>query len=146
MIRAIKRKLREIGVRGLPEHLRDAQRGEDLAYELLCDEGFRVIARNYRSRSGRGEIDLLGWDGEWLACVEVKTRKNDDFGRPEERVNREKQRRLVSAAYDYTRRADIDPDLLRFDIVSVLLGKSPEVELYRAAYTARSAMERRGFG
>lgn len=146
MILALKRKLREVARRGLPEHLRNAQRGEDLAYERLCDEGFRVVARNYRSRSGRGEIDLLGWDGEWLACVEVKTRKSDDFGRPEASVNREKQRNLVAAAYDYTRRADIDPDLLRFDIVSVLLGKEPEVELYRAAYTARGAMERRGLG
>jgi putative endonuclease len=146
VIRALKRKLREVASRGLPEHLRNAQRGEDLAYERLCDEGFRVVARNYRSRSGRGEIDLLGWDGEWLACVEVKTRKNDDFGRPEASVNRDKQRLLVSAAYDYTRRAGIDPDLVRFDIVSVLLGESPTVELYRAAYTARAAMERHGFG
>jgi putative endonuclease len=146
VIGALKRKLREVASRGLPEHLRNAQRGEDLAYERLCAEGFRVVARNYRSRSGRGEIDLLGWDGEWLACVEVKTRKNDDFGRPEASVNRDKQRRLVAAAYDYTRRAGIDPDLVRFDIVSVLLGENPTVELYRAAYTARAAMERRGFG
>jgi putative endonuclease len=88
----------------------------------------------------------LGWDGEWLACVEVKTRKNDEFGRPETRVDRDKQRRLVAAAYDYARRAEVDPELLRFDVVSVLLGDPPEVELYRAAFTARSAMERRGLG
>ena len=69
MIRQLKRRLHEFANRGLPEHLRDGQRGEDLAYELLVDEGFQVIARNYRSRSGKGEIDLLGWDGEWLACV-----------------------------------------------------------------------------
>lgn len=146
MILALKRKLREAASRGLPEHLRDAQRGEDLAYERLREEGFRVVARNYRSRSGRGEIDLLGWDGEWLACVEVKTRKNEDFGRPETSVDREKQRQLVAAAYDYARRADVDSELLRFDIVSVLLGPPAEVELYRAAFTARSSMERRGLG
>ena len=115
-----------------------------MAYEHVCDEGFRVVARNYRSRSGRGEIDLLGWDDAWLACIEVKTRKNDDFGRPESRVNREKRKNLIAAAYDYARRADVDPDLLRFDIVSVLLGEPPEVELYRAAFTARASMERRG--
>lgn len=146
MIRELKRRLHKLAGRRLPEHLRDGQRGEDLAYELLCDAGFQVVARNYRSRSGKGEIDLLGWDGEWLACVEVKTRRNDDFGRPEMRVDRDKQRRLVSAAYDYARRADVDPERLRFDIVSVLLGEPPTVELYRAAFTARSAMERRGFG
>jgi putative endonuclease len=146
VIRELKRRLHEFASRGLPEHLRDGQRGEDLAYELLCDEGFRVVARNYRSRSGKGEIDLLGWDGEWLACVEVETRRNDDFGRPEMRVDRDKQKRLVSAAYDYARRAEIDPERLRFDIVSVLLDEPPTVELYRAAFTARSAMERRGIG
>jgi putative endonuclease len=146
VIRKLKRLLHEFAGRGLPRHLRDGQRGEDLAYELLCDEGFRVVARNYRSRSGKGEIDLLGWDGPWLACVEVKTRRNDDFGRPELRVDRDKQKRLISAAYDYARRAAVDPELLRFDIVSVLLATPPEVALYRAAFTARSAMERRGIG
>ena len=77
---------------------------------------------------------------------ESEPRRNEDFGRPEMSVNRDKQRRLVSAAYDYFRRAAVDPELVRFDIVSELLAKPPEVELYRAAFTARSAMERRGIG
>ena len=60
MIRELKRRLHELASRDLPPHLRDGQRGEDLAYELLCNEGFQVVARNYRSRSGKGEVDLLG--------------------------------------------------------------------------------------
>ena len=60
MIRELKRRLHELASRGLPEHLRDGQRGEDLAYELLRGQGFQVTARNYRSRSGKGEIDLPG--------------------------------------------------------------------------------------
>ena len=71
MIRELKRRLHEFAGRVLPEHLRDGQRWQDLAYDLVRDEGFQAIARNYRSRSGKGEIDLLGWDGESLTCVKV---------------------------------------------------------------------------
>ena len=84
MIAALIAKLRSLADRDLPQRLQDGRRGEELAYRHLRREGYRVVARNYRSRSGKGEIDLLGWDGEMLACVEVKTRKNADFGRPEE--------------------------------------------------------------
>ena len=127
-------RLRAAADRRLPPHLRDARRGEDLAYRHLRGLGYRVVARNFRARSGRGEIDLLGWDGEQLACVEVKTRKNAVHGRPEEFVDRAKQRMLIGAAQEYVRRAKIDPARLRFDIVSVTLEPEPTVEVYKDAF------------
>ncbi len=137
MIGALLAKLRAAADRDLPQHLRDARRGEDLAYAHLRGLGYKVVARNYRSRSGRGEIDLLAWDGDYLACVEVKARRTADFGRPEESVDRDKRRLLVYAANDYARRAGVDPDRLRFDIVSIVFSEPPEIELYQAAFTAR---------
>ena len=74
----------------------------------------------------------------------MKARRSADFGRPEERGNREKRRLLVHAAHDYARRAGVDPDRLRFDIVSIVFSEPPEIELYQAAFTSRDLERRRG--
>ena len=137
--------LRARAERSLPQHLRDARRGEDLAYDHLRRLGYTVVARNYRPRHGRQELDLVAWDAERLAIIEVKTRASEEFGRPERAVGQEKRRHLVRAAKEYARRADIDFARVRFDVVSVLLGGEPRIELYKAAFTASSTKKRRRF-
>ena len=62
--------------------------GEDLAHRYLRGRGCTVVARNYRPRSGVGEIDLVAWHGKTLAFVEVKTRAGEDFGPPESALAR----------------------------------------------------------
>src|SRR5260370_22822027 len=84
------------------------RRAEDLAHRFLRRRGMVIVARNYRPPSGAGEIDLIGWDGDRLAFVEVKSRATDDFGSPERAVNDEKQRFLERSARDYARRAGGD--------------------------------------
>ena len=76
-------------------------RGELMAYGYLKRQGYRIVAHRYRSRSG--EIDLIGWDGDILAFIEVKYRRNCRYGRPEEAVGRSKQRQIYRAAADYRR-------------------------------------------
>ena len=114
MLQALFRKLRALADRRLPDHLREARRGEDLAYRYLSGNGYRIVARNYRSRSGKGEIDLVGWDQDRLAFIEVKTRASDDFGRPERAVDSAKQQHLVRSANDYLRRSKVAPGQARF--------------------------------
>ena len=97
--------LRQRADRDLPQHLRASRRGEDTAYDHLKNQGYRVVARNFRSRKGRGEIDLVAWDGDELVFVEVKTRKNEDFGTPLEAVGADKRGHLVRTALEYARRA-----------------------------------------
>src|SRR3954451_14549836 len=94
--------------------------GEDLAHRFLRAQGCTVVARNYRTLSGSGEIDLVVWDGARLAFVEVKTRSTEDFGPPEGAVDAEKRERLQIAARNYARRADIEWRVTRFDIVSIV--------------------------
>ncbi len=142
MIARLIAKLRSLADRERPQRLRDGRRGEDLAYRFLQEAGYRVVARNYRSKSGRGEIDLLGWDGDMLACVEVKTRKNAAFGRPEEFVGSDKRRHLMRAAHSYARRAKVDPMCLRYDVISVILEPEPAIELYKDAFSERRERER----
>ena len=57
--------------------------GEDLAHRYLRRHGCTVVARNHRTRSGSGQIDLAVWHGTALAFIEMKTRRNAEFGAPE---------------------------------------------------------------
>src|SRR5690242_15643451 len=102
--------------------------GEDLAHRHLRSQGCTVVARNYRTPSGSGEIDIVAWQGETLVFVEVKTRLNVEFGAPEGAVDAEKRERVLRAAQDYARRANVPWEKVRFDIVSVVLEPWPAVE------------------
>ena len=107
--------------------------GEDLAHRYLRGRGCTVVARNYRPPAGRGEIDLVVWHGEKLVFVEVKTRDSAEFGEPERAVDAEKQLHLTRAARDYARRAGVEWQQVRFDVVGVLL--SPRrIEWLRDAF------------
>jgi putative endonuclease len=108
--------------------------GEDLAHRYLRSRGCTVVARNYRTLSGSGEIDLVVWDGARLAFVEVKTRGGTEFGLPESAVDAEKRERLRIAAREYVRRADVAWQKTRFDIVSVVLDRTPKIEWQRDAF------------
>src|ERR1700683_3797051 len=87
--------------------------GEDMAHRYLRRRGCIVVARNYRTPSGSGEIDLVVWQGETLVFVEVKTRSSQEFGKPDAAVDAEKQERVRRAARDYARRSRVDWDKTR---------------------------------
>jgi putative endonuclease len=108
--------------------------GEDLAYRHLRRNGCTVVARNYRTGSGSGEIDIVAWDDDRLAFVEVKTRATADFGAPESAVDSEKRDRIWRAARDYVRRANIPWEKTRFDIISIVLSPARSIEWLRDAF------------
>jgi putative endonuclease len=108
--------------------------GEDMAHRYLRRQGCTVVARNYRPRSGAGEIDVVVRHRGNLVFVEVKTRADDAFGPPERAVDTEKRRRLMLAARDYARRTDTPWEATRFDIVSIVLAKPARIEWLRDAF------------
>ncbi len=110
------------------------RRGEDLAHRLLRREGLTIVARNHRTRSGSGEIDLIAREGDSLVFVEVKLRATDEFGTPDQAVDREKRRNLQRAAEDYVRRTGADWQRIRFDVVSVTLGPPHNVLHHRNVF------------
>jgi len=116
------------------------RRGEDLAHRFLQDQGMVVVARNYRARSGVGELDLVAWDGETLVFVEVKTRATEEFGSPDRAVDGAKRERLLRAAREYARRAGVDWRRVRFDIVNVVLEPRPVIGLLRDVFPVRPAV------
>ncbi len=116
-------------------HLRLGARGEKLAARYLRRHGFKILYRNFRGRQG-GEIDLVCRERDTLVFVEVKTRTREDFGRPLDAVNRQKQRRISLGGLAWLRLLG-DPDILfRFDVVEVVIaeGTTPRLELIRNAF------------
>ena len=106
------------------------KKGEQLAAEFLIKKGFEIVVRNYRH--GHAEIDLIVRRDDWLIFVEVKARSSNDFGEPEEFVDVRKMNKLFEAAEEYIYSTDWHGHI-RFDIVSVKLGKEPVVELFEDA-------------
>lgn len=118
-----------------PEHLRTGRRGEEEAYFYLRRQGYVIIARNYRSPRSRSELDLVGWEGEMLCFIEVKTRTARDLQPAEAAVDPEKQRDLSRVAREFLQKMEGSP-AFRFDIVSVYFKAEREtaIELFRNAF------------
>jgi putative endonuclease len=110
-------------------------RGEDLAHRLLRQKGLTVVARNYRTRTGNAEVDLVAREGDTVVFIEVKTRSTDEFGPPSDAVDAEKRRRIMRGAADYLRHAELTWDQARFDVISVVLGDLVSIEHERDAFT-----------
>jgi putative endonuclease len=124
----------------MPTEAVNGKLGEDLAHRLLRRNGFTVVARNYRPPSGRGEIDLIAYDCGKLVFVEVKTRASTEFGAPEDAVDAEKRLFIERAARDYARRREVDWNEVRFDVVNIVLGDTPRVELRKDAFPRRRTL------
>ncbi len=116
------------------------RRGEDIAHRYLQRAGIIVVARNYRLASGSGEIDLIGWDHDTLVFVEVKSRSSEEFGSPERAIGADKKFRMLRAAREFARHAEVPPEKVRFDIVSVLFTTPPAVTHLRDALNPAAAL------
>jgi len=121
------------------EARRTGVRGETYAYWYLRRNGYVFVARNYTPRGIKGELDLVGYDGNTLAFVEVRTRtvREESPALPELSVTREKQRVVIRAAQRFLaeRRAPESP--YRFDVVAIdnKPGQPPEVRLHKDAFS-----------
>lgn len=116
----------------MADHNETGDVGEALAEKYLKNLGYEILERNWHF--GKNEIDIIAQDGDFLVIVEVKTRRSNYFGEPEEYVTRTKQRSLIKAANGYIQKNNINLET-RFDIVSVLYsGKSYNVKQIRDAF------------
>jgi putative endonuclease len=110
------------------------RRGEDLAHRFLRRQGLTIVARNYRSRSGSGELDIVAWEQDTLVFVEVKARACADYGSPDRAVGLQKEKDLRRAAGDYLRRSGTASEQARFDLLNIILSEPPEIEWVKDAF------------
>ena len=97
------------------------QEGEEAAAQLLKQQGYRIVARNWRPAGLRGEVDCIAWQEQTLCFVEVKTRTSNEHGAPQEAVTPAKQRQLSRLANAYLALHHLDNAQCRFDVVEVWL-------------------------
>ena len=114
-------------------------RGETYAYWYLRRLGYVFVARNYMPRRIKGEIDMIGYDGETLAFVEVRTRTvREEFAAlPELSVTREKQELLGRTAKLFLMERRVQGCACRFDVVAIdnEIGRAPVVRLHKDAFS-----------
>ena len=128
---------RTLPAQEIPDHQRTRRRGEEDAYFYLRRRGYVIIARNYRSPHARGELDLIGWDGDVLCFVEVKTRTTRDVKPAEAAVDYAKQKELRLVARNFLRH--VPPSCQwRFDVLAVYYDghrSQPSFELFKNAFS-----------
>ena len=89
----------------------------------------------------RGDVDLIGWDGDRLCFIEVKTRTARDMTPAESAVDEDKREMVRGLARAYLRtfpEAERQTIPVRFDVVSVYaLGRVTEFEVFQGAFRWR---------
>jgi putative endonuclease len=113
--------------------IRTGRLGESLAVAYLQKAGYQILAQNYRCFYG--EVDIIAQDGEIIVFIEVKSRKSERFGEPQEAVGMEKQKKLSRIAMHYLQQQRLDASNARFDVMAVkLLPDGTRINLIRNAF------------
>jgi putative endonuclease len=100
------------------ERSRSGRRGESIAEDYLLDQGYRIVKRNFRL--GRnGEIDLIAFDGAALVFIEVKYRRSNTYGSPEDAVTAGKRRQLRRIAEGFLAINPQQASEYRFDVIAI---------------------------
>jgi putative endonuclease len=114
-------------------------RGETYAYWYLRRHGYVFVARNFTPRASKGEIDMVGYDNETLAFVEVRTRtvRDEMSALPELSVTPGKQHLLARTAMHFLAERRVRECPCRFDVVAIdnSPGKPPVVRLHKDAFS-----------
>jgi putative endonuclease len=106
---------------------------EQWAARHLQQQGLLLVAQNYRSHYG--EIDLIMRDGVALVFIEVRLRRNPDFGGAAASIDRHKQRRIIRTAQHYLAALHPVPPC-RFDVVLMDDVQGRQVQWLKNAFDA----------
>ncbi|HJV35714.1 YraN family protein [Geomonas sp.] len=108
--------------------------GESIAATFLTGQGFSIVERNFRCVCG--EVDIIAREGRTIVFVEVKCRKNANYGPPQLAVTPFKQRQISKAALVWLSKKRLYDADARFDVVAIVLHQHdlPEIEHIRNAF------------
>jgi len=93
------------------------KKGEELALSYLKSKKFKIIEKNLRNRFG--EIDIICEHQNSIIFIEVKTRRSNKYGCPEEAITINKQRKIIMNALSYLTRYHLGKKNSRFDVLVV---------------------------
>jgi len=114
------------------------KKGEDLACSFLERHGYRILAKNYKTKLG--EIDIIGDNKDCICFIEVRSAGNKRFGSPVHTINRTKQNQIIKAALSYVKKHGLEDKNSRFDVVCIedINSASPRIELIKDAFELNS--------
>ena len=84
----------------MSQHNEVGKIGEELAKEFLEEQGYKIIEQNYKTKYA--EIDLIGEYKNKLVFVEVRTKIGENFGTPEDTINKQKLWKVLQNAKAYS--------------------------------------------
>lgn len=121
----------------MAEHNKIGKIGEDLARAHLEKQGYKILEHNYKTRYA--EIDLvaekpsgiLGLGKPTLVFVEVRTKVGENFGSPEDTINKQKLWKVLQNAKSYTAFKDWHGPC-RIDAVCIVL--KPDMSVNRLTH------------
>lgn len=119
-----------------PAHLKTGKWGEQQAVIFLKKRHYKIIGQRVRVGK-RDELDIIAQQQNTLVFVEVKTRRNENYGRPFSAVNKAKRQHLSRAAIAYLKRTKKEPNYLRFDVIEIIgepTQKNPEIRHIENAF------------
>ncbi|SCZ04642.1 putative endonuclease [Paenibacillus polysaccharolyticus] len=94
--------------------------GEEEACRWLVNQGYSILQRNWRCRSG--EVDIIAVREDLLIFVEVRSRSsNSGFGTPQESVDQRKMQQVRSTAGVYIQMSGEHTRQIRFDVIAVMM-------------------------
>jgi putative endonuclease len=93
------------------------KRGEEAALDYLKKKGYEIVDTNFRY--DRAEIDVIARYRDVLVFVEVKTRRADTLGEPEDAVTFRKREQIRKAAQGYLFKHHLDDEECRFDVLAI---------------------------
>ena len=108
-------------------NLKTGNLGEDIAKRFLEKKGYKIISQNFKTKYS--EIDLITRKKDFLVFVEVRTRVGDNFGSPEETINKEKRWRLKRGAQAFVAFNDWKGPF-RIDAVCIVLNEDHKVDQF----------------
>jgi len=104
------------------------EQGERLAEGYYLKNGYGLLARNYRTRTG--EIDLVLLKDDTVVFAEVRGRANIEYGLPEETVTISKQKKIIKTALSFLYKHKLYGHNVRFDVYCIIWGKEKPFRSY----------------
>ncbi len=100
-------------------HNEKGNESESLAVQYLLGQGLKLKTRNFHSR--QGEIDIVMQEQQTLVFIEVKYRKNNNFGGALAAIPYKKQQKIRKCATFYLQSHDLNEynTDCRFDVIAL---------------------------
>ncbi|SDE70359.1 putative endonuclease [Fontibacillus panacisegetis] len=101
---------------------------EQIAADYLIQQGYKVLERNWRCRSG--EIDIVAETGHTVVIVEVRSRGKNSFtfGSPLESITSRKIKQVRDTAAVYLHRISKSNARIRFDVIGIIMSSDGNVD------------------